>query len=651
MSLVENLSHPLISALGWTLFHALWQILLIALLWRSALFIARRASASIRYNISLIALLSIPVICGFTFFRQYEIYQAASPIVSLEFTDGVYAASSTNNNYFYLVQKNYPGFLSGLDNITPFLVWFYFAGLLVLSFYTMASYARINQLKTRQISPIPKQLQLKAQSFKARMGLKRRVKIFQSSKVSVPMMVGLFKPVILLPLAMLSSLSTAQVESILLHELYHLRRNDHFVNMLQNILEILFFFHPATWWISHRLREERENCVDEWVVEFTSTPLTYAQALMTLEENRSTTMQPVVAATQSKTLLLTRIKNIMTMKTRNFNPGQKLAAFLVILTAVFSVAWINPGMSINYGQPGIDYDPDTSMVPYYSNIGSMAPQEEAPDTPPVLNTGTEEAKTSTDNTQPRRIYTEDGQVISWNELSEKDREKIQVAMTEVRLAMQEVNQELVEKFNSGEFQQQMLKVQQELIANRDVWRQAMGEANLDTNVYFNHEEFKKEMELAREEIKKAMEEVGREMEYIDSEEFRQEMEKAREEIRKAMEDVGREMEYFNSEEFRQEMGKAREEMKKAIEEGNIEMEYFNSEEFRREMETVREEIKKALKEVNREMEYFNSEEFHQQINSEEFRQQMEKVREEIRKAMEEIEREQKEKEAEGENNG
>ena len=642
MSLVENLSHPLISALGWTLLHSLWQILVIALLWRGAIHFAQKASASVRYNLSLAALLSIPAVSAFTFFRQYAIYRSASRIVNLEFEGGMFAASNPGGSQFFLVPRDVPAFVSGLEPLTPYLVWVYLAGLIFLSLYTMARYARLYSLKNRNIQPLPGPWQARVKSLKTRLGLSRKVRIFQSSRVSVPVVAGMIRPVILLPLAMLSSLSTDQVESILLHELYHLRRNDHYINMLQNILEIVFFYHPATWWISRRLRTERENCVDERVVEITSSPLAYAQALMTLEENRSITLQPVLAATQSKSLLLTRIKNIMTMKTKNFNPGQKLAALLVILTAAFSVAWINPGMSINYGQPGIDYDPDTSLVPYYSNIGSMAPPEEAPDTPPVMNTEAEESSFSTAPPQPRRIYTENGKSVEWNELSKEDQEKIQVAMAEVRLAMQEVNQELMEKFNSGEFQQQMIKVQQEMMANQDIWRQAMGEAMLDTNIYFNQEEFKKEMEQVRQEIKKAMEEVGREMEYINSEEFQQEMEKVREEIKKAMEEVGREMEYLNSEEFRQEMGKTREEMRKAIEEGNIQMEYFNSEEFNREMEQVREEIKKALNEVNREFEH---------LNSEEYRQQMEKVREEIRKAMEELERGLREAESENEENG
>jgi bla regulator protein blaR1 len=282
-------------------------------------------------------------------------------------------ASAQGGSNFFLIQKNYPALLSNLEYFTPYLFWFYLAGLLFLSLHSLASYSKLYTLKHRNTYPLPENWQRKAMDLKNRIGLTRKVRILQSSKITVPAVVGLFRPVILLPLAMLGSLSTEQVEAILMHELYHLRRNDHYLNMLQNVMEILFFFHPATWWISRRIREEREKCVDEWVVRNTAKPLIYANALLTLEENRSTTLQPVVAATQSKTLLLTRIKNIMTMKTRSFNPGQKLAALVVILTAAASVAWINPAMTINYGHPGPDYHPDSSVVPYYHNIGDLAP--------------------------------------------------------------------------------------------------------------------------------------------------------------------------------------------------------------------------------------------------------------------------------------
>ncbi len=66
------------------------------------------------------------------------------------------------------------------------------------------------------------------------------------------MVIGAFSPVVLIPIGLLSGFSTAQVEAILAHELAHIRRNDYLINMLQSFVEVIFFFHPAIWWLSRK---------------------------------------------------------------------------------------------------------------------------------------------------------------------------------------------------------------------------------------------------------------------------------------------------------------------------------------------------------------------------------------------------------------
>ena len=523
MSIIEGISDPVINALGWTLIHSLWQLLVIALLWRLALYLARNSAASLQYNFSLLALLAVPVVSGFTFFRQYRIYSNASAIVSLDFEESVFRAS-TQGSAFFLVQKNYPSaLLQQLEAWMPYLFWIYLGGLMLFSLHSMISYSRLYSLRRRSIQPMPLNWQRKLQALQKIAGLKRKQHVFVSTRISIPAVIGFLKPVILLPAAMLSGLSPGQVETILLHELYHIRRKDHYINMLQTLMEILFFYHPAIWWISRQMRQEREKAVDEWVVAQTGSPMAYARALVSLEEKRSFTPQPVIAATQSKNLLLIRIKNIMTMKTNNFNSGKKMAALLVILSAVISVAWYNPSYTVNYGHAGPDYQPEATLLSYYQPeplAGSLA-QATSPAADPPAQPG-----------EPRRIHLRDGKSIGWEELSEEDRAKLQAAMEEMRLSIQEVNRELREKFNSGEFRQQMQQVQQEV-------RQAMEE--MREKQFFNNAEFREEMEKARQEVQRAMQEVRREMQEFNSEEFRQEMKKAGEEMRKAMEEMRQEM--------------------------------------------------------------------------------------------------------------
>ena len=111
------------------------------------------------------------------------------------------------------------------------------------------------------------------------LGIKRTVQIMQSGIAKLPMVLGHFKPVILIPIGLLTALSTEEVESILVHELAHIHRRDYLVNLLQNLMEIVFFFNPAVLWVSALIKAERENCCDDIVVAQTSSKVSYIKAL------------------------------------------------------------------------------------------------------------------------------------------------------------------------------------------------------------------------------------------------------------------------------------------------------------------------------------------------------------------------------------
>ena len=114
------------------------------------------------------------------------------------------------------------------------------------------------------------------------------MRVVESALVDVPVVIGWLRPVILLPVAALAGLTPAQVEAILAHELAHIRRHDSCVNVLQTIAETLLFYHPAVWWVSHRIRAEREHCCDDIAVAVCGDPVAYAQALAELESWRVT---------------------------------------------------------------------------------------------------------------------------------------------------------------------------------------------------------------------------------------------------------------------------------------------------------------------------------------------------------------------------
>ena len=99
-----------------------------------------------------------------------------------------------------------------------------------------------------------------------RLGLPAAAHVVESALVEVPTVVGWLRPAILLPMAAMAALSPAQIEAVLAHELAHIRRHDYAVNLLQTIAETVLFYHPAVWWLSARVRTEREHCCDEVAV-------------------------------------------------------------------------------------------------------------------------------------------------------------------------------------------------------------------------------------------------------------------------------------------------------------------------------------------------------------------------------------------------
>lgn len=112
----------------------------------------------------------------------------------------------------------------------------------------------------------------------------RKVKLALSSRLSVPAVIGFFRPMILLPAWSFDDLSSEQLNSVLMHELAHLRRWDDWTNLAQKLARALFFFHPAIWWIDYQLSLEREMACDEFVLANMKNPRAYAECLVSLAE-------------------------------------------------------------------------------------------------------------------------------------------------------------------------------------------------------------------------------------------------------------------------------------------------------------------------------------------------------------------------------
>jgi multidrug resistance efflux pump/beta-lactamase regulating signal transducer with metallopeptidase domain len=164
------------------------------------------------------------------------------------------------------------------------------------------------------------------------LGIARRVALGICARLKAPILVGIFKPMILLPPAALAGWSVEQLEMVLLHELAHVRRWDNFVNLVQRIVEALLFFHPAVWWISAWVRLERESCCDQIVVSRTGKPREYAETLaaFALTATPFRTGAPAMAEHR----VVTRIRRILNLEDRTMKVSTKSLGFgLALLIA------------------------------------------------------------------------------------------------------------------------------------------------------------------------------------------------------------------------------------------------------------------------------------------------------------------------------
>ena len=219
-----------------------------------------------------------------------------------------------------------------------------YVGVFVLSIRLAIGWRDVHRLRRRASLTADASWQAALSRLCDRLHIRSTVRLLESSLVDVPTMIGWLRPVILWPPALLAGLSVEQFEALLAHELAHVRRHDYLVNLLQTAIETLLFYHPAVWWLSRRIRHERECCCDDLAVAACGNRLSYARALAALEEHRSPARQLALAADGGR--LLTRIRRILGLPTARRHSGRH---WLLGLTSVDIPA--RPGNRDRPGKP------------------------------------------------------------------------------------------------------------------------------------------------------------------------------------------------------------------------------------------------------------------------------------------------------------
>ncbi len=228
--------------------------------------------------------------------------------------------------------------------VLPYLSVSYILLLIFLIIKLFSAYRYVYFIANKKLVAPPVRLQDFASNVAGKMMIVKKVQVWLSEYVDVPATIGFIKPLILIPIASVNNLSSDQLEAIILHELSHIKRNDYLVNLFISVIETILFFNPFILLLSKALKRERENCCDDFVMQYRYDPHSYASALLSLEQSRRSNLQLSVAAVSGKKQLLMRIKRITNNKAANnqFNYGQKLFALIAITGIIFSIGWLAP---------------------------------------------------------------------------------------------------------------------------------------------------------------------------------------------------------------------------------------------------------------------------------------------------------------------
>jgi len=293
-----------VQSLGWALLHFVWQGAALAAALSLLMAWCRRASTRYLLGVgALVLLVAAPVITFLLLLPRPRpsIAWTAMPsgAVAVEWVQATVARAPTS--------PAAPQRPLQSDRLI-WLVELWFAGVALFSLRATGGILLIERLKRRGVRPVSSELLKMCQMLQRRLGIDRAVHYCETRLVAAPAVIGLFRPVVLLPVKALTGLSEAQLEAIIAHELAHIRRLDSLMNLFQVGAETLLFYHPAVWWVSRRIRAERENCCDDEAIRACGDAVGYARALTLLEERRSA---PVLAMGINRTPLAARVLRLL----------------------------------------------------------------------------------------------------------------------------------------------------------------------------------------------------------------------------------------------------------------------------------------------------------------------------------------------------
>lgn len=297
-----------VPALGHSLLHFLWQGTLIGVFAMLALYSLRHARPQARYTVACLALLACVLMPGLTLIAQLAATALpASSALMPTFLSPIGTGSRAPAGQGVLAFVATTPF----TDVSGWIVSLWAAGAGAMFLRLTLGLAWVRHLRQTPQDALHAAWQVRVDALAMRFGLRYSVSLRLVDTLDSPMSAGWWRPVVLVPAALLARMPTELIEALLAHELAHIRRHDYLVNLLQNVAEALLFYQPATWWLSHRIRVERELIADQLAAGVIGTPRHLALALSELSEIQHTRPTLRLAQAARGGDLLSRIRQLV----------------------------------------------------------------------------------------------------------------------------------------------------------------------------------------------------------------------------------------------------------------------------------------------------------------------------------------------------
>jgi beta-lactamase regulating signal transducer with metallopeptidase domain len=552
------------NALGWSIIHSIWQASIWYILYSLYILVQPSLSAKNKHNAAFGTQISIFISFILTFIYFYRSPEQVLDLRTLN-------PEELKNLMIIGTQEGFK-----LENLLPYVVVGYVFGFLVQVILLFNSLIKLRTLKYKGLDSIPENWKGIYSTAKTKLKVTKSVGLYLSNKISVPITLGHIKPFILFPLAYANKMEPAQIEAILLHELAHVKRHDYLFNLLKVGIETILFFNPFVWALSKVMEREREHACDDMVVAHISTPITYAQALVELEELRMS-LHPALtmAATGNKNHLFKRIKRITKMETNYKNVRPQLMAVILSGIALLLLAIIIPINETTAQEKEIKTsETNNNAEIIIEQVGNEIKLIEQP-----------AVKVAPAPKEPVKIAYK-GSVI-------KDTSELPLEVRNMLRSIESNSKKIQEYYNSPEWKAQVAKISETSLRMKEKFDSPKGkkmikdmeENGKKVSSYFERSAWK-------QQVANIEKEAGQVEKYFNSPEWKQQVKK--------MEESGKEVaSYFESADWKDQMAKIEKETAKV-------QNHFNSAAWKEQLKKIESDSKKV-------QEYFESPEWKEKV--------------------------------------